>query len=78
MKNKTNKKNNIDFPLVRNVQPKLLSDEIKSFTAEETREEMKKIFDEFEKLTGYKPIIVGNELPTKVLIPNENIKFKNK
>lgn len=52
----------------------LLTDDIKGMTAEETREAMKKMFENFEKQTGYKPIIVGNELPTGVLFPMENIK----
>jgi hypothetical protein len=69
---------NLNFPIVKNVSPKLLADDIKGMTTEETRETMKKMFDDFEKQTGYKPIIVGDESPTKVLFPPENIKPTDK
>lgn len=80
---KNNKKDKIDvfnlnFPIVKKVSPRLLADDIKGMTAEETREAMKKMFDDFEKQTGYKPIIVGDESPTKVLFPSENIKPTDK
>jgi hypothetical protein len=62
------------FPIIKNVHPKLLGDDIKGKTIEETRKTMKKMFNDFERKTSYKPIIVGNKLPTKVLFPLENIK----
>lgn len=40
---------NLNFPIVKNVSPKLLADDIKGMTTEETREAMKKMFDDFEK-----------------------------
>ena len=64
----------IRLPIVKKISPRLISDDIKSMTAEETREAMKTMFETFEKITGNKPIIVGNELPTQVLFPPENIK----
>lgn len=33
---------------------------------------MKEMFDNFEKTTGYKPVVVGDSLPTRVLIPDSN------
>jgi len=65
---------NLNFPIVKNISPKLLADDIKAMTAEETRNAMKKIFDDFEKLTGIKPKIVGYKLPINVLFPKENMK----
>ena len=65
--------NIVNFPIVKNISPKLLSDDIKGMSAEETQKTMKEMFDKFEKLTSLKPIIVGNKLPTKVLFPKENI-----
>lgn len=62
------------FPLIKNIAPRLLADDIKGMSTEETRIAMKKMFDNFEKQTGYKPIIVGDSLPTSVLFPKENIK----
>ena len=64
---------NLQFTIVKNVSPRLASDDIKGMTAEETREAIGKMFDEFEKLTGLKPVIKGNTLPTRVLFPPENI-----
>jgi hypothetical protein len=64
----------VEFPIVKNVGAKLIGDEISGKNSEEAMEEMKKIFDEFEKLTGFKAIIVGDSLPTKVLTPKENTK----
>jgi len=64
----------IRLPIVKKISPRLISDDIKSMTAEETRDAMKTMFETFEKITGHKPIIVGNELPTQVLFPPENIK----
>ena len=65
---------NLQFPVVKNISPRLLADDIKGMTTEETRKAMKKMFDDFEKQTGLKPIIVGDSLPTNVLIPKENTK----
>ena len=65
---------NLNFPIVKKVSPRLLADDIKGMTVEETREAMKKMFDDFEKQIGLKPIIVGDSLPTNVLIPKENTK----
>jgi len=66
--------NNLQFPIVKNISPTLSADDIKGMTSEETREAMKKMFENFEKQTGYKPIVVGNVSPIKVLFPPENIK----
>ncbi len=65
---------NMQFPIVKKVQARLIADDIKSMTAEETAQAFKKMFESFEKQTGYKPIIVGDNLPTNVLFPKENIK----
>ena len=77
MEKKTNDIFNWQFPVVKNISPRLLADDIKCMTAEETREAMKKLFDNFEKQTGLKPMILGNTLPTSVLIPKENIQPDN-
>ena len=69
---------NLNFPIVKNISPRLLADDIKGMTAEETAEAMKKMFDDFEKQTGYKPIMVGDSLPTRVLFPSENTKATDK
>lgn len=69
---------NLQFPVVKNVSVRLFADDIKGMTAEETSEAMKKMFDNFEKQTGMKPIIIGDSLPTKVLFPKENIKPSDK
>jgi hypothetical protein len=53
-----------------------MSDLLKPYTAEETRTKMKKIFDDFEKLTGIKPVIVIDTLPVGALFPAENKKRK--
>jgi len=66
--------NSLQFPIVKNIPPRLLADDIKGMTTEEVREAMKKMFDDFQKQTGYKPIIIGSESPIRVLFPAENIK----
>lgn len=78
MEKETNDIFNLQFPVVKNISPRLLADDIKGMTAEETREAMKKLFDNFEKQTGLKPMILGNTMPTNILIPEENIKTDNK
>jgi GH25 family lysozyme M1 (1,4-beta-N-acetylmuramidase) len=78
MKNDKKDEMCVNFPIVKNVSPRLLADDIKGMTTEETREAMKKMFDDFEKQTGYNPIIVGDESPTRVLFPSENIKPTDK
>lgn len=65
---------NLQFPVIKNISPRLMSNEIKGMSAEETRVAMKKMFDNFEKQTGYKPILVGDKLPTSTLFPKETIK----
>jgi hypothetical protein len=65
---------NLQFPIVKNINPQLLCDVIKPMTAEEVSKAMGEMFDNFEKETGLKPIIVGDTLPTRVLIPKDNIK----
>jgi len=64
---------NSQFPIVKNMPIRLLVDDVEGVTIDEARETMKKMFEKFEIITGYKPIIVGNESPTKVLFPPENI-----
>lgn len=64
----------LQFPFVKKVPAKLLADEITGMTAEETAKAMKDMFVNFEKMTGCKPVIVGDSLPTRVLFPKENIK----
>jgi len=32
------------------------------------------LINDFEKLTGLKTMIVGNNMPTRCLVPKENIK----
>jgi len=65
--------NLIQFPVVRNIHPTLLADRLPSMTFEEVAKEMRKLFEKFEKATGYKPVIVGDSMPTRVLFPKENI-----
>lgn len=77
MKKEKNNIFNLQFPAVKNISPRLLADDIMGMTAEETREAMKKLFDNFEKQTGLKPMILGDTLPTSVLVPKENIKPNN-
>jgi len=63
---------NIEFPIVRNVQTKLLADNIQGKTSEEVREIMKKMFDEVKKMTGMKIVVKGTRMPTRKLFPDEN------
>ncbi len=65
------------IPLVKRQAAILLADELQSMSADELRETMKKMFDKFEKLTGLKPMVAGNRMPTKVLFPKENVKSSN-
>lgn len=60
------------FPVIKKIFPKLLAEEIKSSSPEETVDILKKMFDEIEEKTGFKPVIVGDSLPINVLIPKEN------
>lgn len=70
--------NLIQFPVVKNIQPTLLADRLPSMTFEEVAKEMGKLFKKFEKKTGFKPVIVGDSMPTRVLFPKENIVKKTK
>ena len=65
------------FPKVNKISPKLLADNIIGMTAEETCKAMKEMFDNFENQTGYKPVVISDSLPVKVLIPKENKKDDN-
>jgi hypothetical protein len=65
----------LNFPIAKNVFPKLLADDIKPMTSEEVGIEMGKLFEMFEKLTGKQITIKGNELPVNVLFPE---KYKTK
>lgn len=62
----------IYLPIVKNIHPGSLRDRIIGMTSEEVRNEMKRMFDKFEKETGFKPVVVGSEMPTRVLFPKEN------
>lgn len=64
--------NHIVLPIVKNIHPGSLRVNIKGMSAEETRDELKKIFDKFEKETGFKPVVVGDKMPINVLVPKEN------
>lgn len=62
----------LSFPEVKNVQPRLLGDDIQSMTAEEVRENMGKMFDRFSELTGYEVVVKTNGgLPIEALIPEK-------
>ena len=62
----------IRLPIINNIKPSTISDEIISMTAEETRDAMGKIFKTFEELTGKKVVIeTKNELPINVLLPKK-------
>ena len=62
----------IKLPIIKNIKPGLVSDEMISMTAEETRNAMKNMFDKFEELTGKKVVIeTKNELPINVLLPKK-------
>jgi GH25 family lysozyme M1 (1,4-beta-N-acetylmuramidase) len=68
----------IMIPMVKRISPTSITSDIKGMSVEETREEMKKIFEKFEKQTGYKPIVVGDKSPINILFPTENIKSIDK
>lgn len=76
MENKKNVWQNIEFPTVLNVRPKLMADELVSYTPEETRELMRKMFEAFKEMTGYDLVVIGSDMPTRVLIPEENRRDK--
>lgn len=63
----------IQFPKVKNIFPKLLSDDIQPLTSETVGEAMAKMFQKFEEQTGFKVIVIGNDSPVSVLIPEEHI-----
>lgn len=68
---------NINFPAAKKYKAGSIFDDIKCMNAEQTRDAIKNIFDDFENKTGLKPIIVGNDQPTSVLFPKENIQQSN-
>jgi hypothetical protein len=67
----------IFLPMVKNIHSGSLSDGLISMTPEEVRNEMKRMFDKFEKETGFKPVVVGGKTPISVLFPKEHINNEN-
>jgi hypothetical protein len=67
----------IYLPMVKNIHSGSLRYGIKGMTSEEVRNEMKRMFDKFEKETGFKPVVVGGKTPISVVVPKEHINNEN-
>jgi len=63
----------IEFPIVRNISPLSISNDIIGMTSEETRENLEIIFKNFEKITGFVPTIVGDKSPINILFKKNRI-----
>ena len=66
----------LGFPKVKHIKPKLLSDEIISMTKDDVVKYFRQLFDELKELTGKDVVIIGDSLPTRVLMPRENTRSK--
>lgn len=64
--------NHIVLPIPKNIHLGSLRDGIKGITAEEARDQMKEMFNKFEKETGFKPVVIGSEMPINAINPKEN------
>jgi len=67
----------IFLPMVKNIHSGSLRDGLIGMTSEDVRNEMKRMFDKFEKETGFKPVVVGGKMPINVLFPKEYINNEN-
>jgi hypothetical protein len=68
--------NSIQFPIVRQVQATSLADSLTSYTAEEAREEMARMFERIKEMTGCTPVVdISTNNPINVLVPK---KYKRK
>lgn len=65
----------LNFPIVKNIHPRTIADDLEPLSNEETAKRMKEIFDKVEELSGYKVVVKGDTMPTRVLIPKENIEI---
>jgi hypothetical protein len=74
MSKKINMKYPFNFPIVKNVPSGSVFDNIKPMNPQQVQEAMKKMFEDFETMTGHKVVIKGNRLPTRSLIPKEHKK----
>lgn len=64
----------LQFPIIKNVATKLLTDDIKGMTTEEVSEAMGKMFKDIEEKTGYKiSVDIIDNSPIKTLFPEEYI-----
>jgi hypothetical protein len=63
----------VKFPIVRNISPLSISNDIIGMTSEETRENLEIIFKDFEKITGFVPTIVGDKSPINILFKKNRI-----
>lgn len=72
MSDNLDKYKDLRFPIIKNIQPQTLASQLPSYTAEETAKMMKEMFDKFERDFGFKVVLKGNTLPTRVLFPEEN------
>lgn len=58
MEENNNQESNFIFPHVKNVSPKLLADDLKPYNNHQLKKELKKVFNNIEKLTGKKIKII--------------------
>jgi TRAP-type C4-dicarboxylate transport system substrate-binding protein len=66
----------LQFPIIKNIQAKLLANDIKGMTSEEVSEAMEKMFKDIEEKTNYKVSVnITNNSPIKTLFPEEYINY---
>lgn len=63
----------VQFPNVKNIHARTLAQDIIPMSSKQVRNAMREMFEKFENETGYKPVILGNNFPTRVFFPKENI-----
>jgi len=62
----------LKFPIVKNVKPNLISDDIIPKTAEEVREELGNVFKKILKETGNNITMENGDSPIQILNPNKD------
>lgn len=66
----------LQFPIIKNIQAKLLANDIEGMTSEEVSEAMEKMFKDIEEKTNYKVSVnITNNSPIKTLFPEEYINY---
>jgi len=67
----------IKFPTIRNIAAKTIADDLIPLTNEEVAEQLGKLFEKLEKLSGKKIVVEGGNSPIQSLMPDSHKENEN-